>query len=737
MFVLVYTSILLVNGEEFSGKSFDFVFPRFIYIVPIVFNANAILSIMWLNVPNIGFLSEDILTQGLSVLLPLVNFLVVMAANVVVIYVSIYGNTDIHLYKMAAYLLGVIAVETSFAIYAFHISGVEGIRWILSLFHITFIGLTIWLYHRFKTKEIRIKATYSDLLLILLSVGIFTMVYIPFGIYNHFADNAAIVGNIVSLIKRGSLSPYYEVGRYYPAIGGFVSVVFGYLTGLDNILLLSNLPFLTASLMLPFVTYQFLKSFITDDLRIAVIGAIMASIMDGLALTLLPVYAGGLTNTIINWKISPATKSLYFSNISHLWLTPYKNFAYTSAVAASCMFYKRTKASLLLGSSLIFLSFINPRYSFLAVLLTIFLFALKKINAKELFFAFLLVLVFLGPLFPAILYKLSDEFLYMFHIENILGENATSLYINFLQTILDNTLLLTIASSIIGLVGITYLIYSRLSNDANTETFDSYSSLKDKKDSASALELEIRLSVKKERKIRFLVSYQEIGLLVASIALLIYIVLHAYGFLPDIVGRFIGSQFIAPLNYFLLRYHILTILILLTVFSIKWDRRMIITFAVLALLGYFGLISELRSHAPILIASIALPAFNSFVKSREKIGTFIVLLFVLLGVFSATFYSALPQSIKPDPIYEDLPQILNILSNRDPNYKVFSPASYHYYEIRIVRSMGNMQLTSDPSCHLYIIDKKYTKITYIDTLLNSKLFKTLYNGHRLILLEKK
>ena len=75
----------------------------------------------------------------------------------------------------------------------------------------------------------------------------------------------------------------------------------------------------------------------------AIIGTIMTIFMDGLAIIMLPIYTGNITSETIMNKISPATKSLYLSSISPLWLNPYKVLGIASAMAIGSLFYKKNK----------------------------------------------------------------------------------------------------------------------------------------------------------------------------------------------------------------------------------------------------------------------------------------------------------------------------------------------------------------------------------------------------------
>jgi len=724
MFVLVYTSILLISGEMFS-RNFMFVFPRYSYIIPIILNINAIFSIIWLNTPNIGSLNENILTQGLIGLIPFVNFLIVMVANAIILYIIIYGNNDIQLHKIAVYLLVVIAIEICLTIYAFHIAGIGGLRWVLVLFHIAFIGLTIRVYQTSKKTKNHIKIATPDLLLILLSVSIFLMVYIPFGLYNLYSDNAVVVGNTLSIVNRGNLEPYYIADSYYSPIMGFISTSFAYICGLDNLLLSSNLPFLVASLMLPFATYHFLKSFITNDSRIALIGAIIASLMDGLAVILLPVYSGKLTYSAISWGISSATKSLYSTNLSQLWLTPYKSFAAVSAVAACSILQKKRAINYVFGGALFFMSFIDPRLSVLTILLLVFLFGMKMIDVRGIALFVLSVICFGGLTLPAHLYKqllaLSTA-LYERGLINgaFFSQVSASLKLLVAYEAFPIVIAIVLATCFLML----FLIRSNFSSKIGDVNFTSKFSPK------ALLEKSFRLSKKRKK---LLLSAIDCILFGAVLSMLAYAILHAY--LPDTFFFITSNAFLSTANTILLRYHILIIFFAVGLLALKFNRRTAFTIILVISIFYFGgMLANSTALFPIIFAILAIPLFCSLVKFKRKILAFSFLFFVFLGVFSATFYSATVTSPNSTE-YSDLPQVLKLLLENNAGEPVYSPSSYTYYVNRVLK-MAHLELSSDPACELYIIDKEYIQNDSMNQLLRDQNFIQLYYGYKFVLLKR-
>ena len=70
--------------------------------------------------------------------------------------------------------------------------------------------------------------------------------------------------------------------------------------------------------------------------------------MDGLSIILLPKYLDGLTPNIINWTISPLTKSLNQSTLSAFHYNPFKILSMTSAIALFNLFKRTNQLKLFL-----------------------------------------------------------------------------------------------------------------------------------------------------------------------------------------------------------------------------------------------------------------------------------------------------------------------------------------------------------------------------------------------------
>jgi hypothetical protein len=161
---------------------------------------------------------------------------------------------------------------------------------------------------------------------------------------------------------------------------------------------------------------------------------------------------------------------------------------------------------------------------------------------------------------------------------------------------------------------------------------------------------------------------------------------------------------------------------------------MISALSTVAIATYLGVVLGL--YVPLILVVMALPAFNSLMNSQKRIRKCFVLSIIILGVFSATFYSATVKNIELEeqPYFDDMPHVILILINQNTDMKVFSPASFDYYASRMV-SMAQLSLTSNQSSPIWIIDTRYTESADVKNLLSKNNTKVLYQGEVFILLE--
>jgi len=732
MFVMAYISVFLLRNKEIPTTDHFFAVPRIFLALLILLNL-VMVFVVWQNVPDIGSLSNDLSIQGANSLLPLLEYLLIITANSVPLYIIANKKSEIRAYELPTYAIGIVSIQVCLAAYGFYVAGATGIQLCISLFHIGMCGVILWLYRKSAIKEIRIKFDYADALLLLLSAGILMMVFLPYGIYNLFGDSSVIVGSANSISKRGSLLPYYHANGYYSATAGFVSITFAYLCSLNNILLASNIPFLASYLMLPFVTYFLLKKFVTNDSSLAIMGTIIAILMDGLAILLLPAYQGSLTLETINFQISGITKSLYASTTTWLWSTPYKTFGLVSSIAMGNVLKRKSVPSFLLSGALFAMSFTNPRQPFVAILILIFLFGISSLDLKHAWAIVLSSILSMGPLFYPVLYELSGIPLWILRNLGIITLETSQQYSSLLLNLTNNALLLIVSMAITAVL-LAVSLRTIVSRGRREET----------EAPVKPWVLDKKVMIKfrgKETEHKSSLLGDAIFLSL-SVGILAYAAFSAYQMLPAFFTNLTSIAIVDPLNYLVLRYHILIVLIVAGFFAFiarAHTLRMLIALAALAVAIYVGLIIPGAAlHAPVIIVIMALPMLGSLVKTRRRTAIALVLLFVILGVFSASMYSATVKSIEPpeQDLYNDLPHLLSILATQNSDTKVYFISSYDYFVRRVVQDMGNLRLTTDPSSCIYIIDRRYSESTVIESLLDDNLTKVLYYGHVFILLER-
>jgi hypothetical protein len=148
-----------------------------------------------------------------------------------------------------------------------------------------------------------------------------------------------------------------------------------------------------------------------------------------------------------------------------------------------------------------------------------------------------------------------------------------------------------------------------------------------------------------------------------------------------------------------------------------------------------SIVTQCTVVIPIVIAALAIPIFELYVKHNKRLMVFCFLCFVFLGVFSATFYSATVKSSTSDE-FSDLPDVLNILLKNDPGTNVYSPSSYNYFTNRVLK-MAHLNLTTtDTSCNLYLIDKNYISNANLNNYQDNSNFTVIFNGNKFMILNR-
>jgi hypothetical protein len=216
-----------------------------------------------------------------------------------------------------------------------------------------------------------------------------------------------------------------------------------------------------------------------------------------------------------------------------------------------------------------------------------------------------------------------------------------------------------------------------------------------------------------------------------------YAALYAHNILPSLFSTFEQNIVLAALNYLVLRYHILIVLVVLGFFYFMTRAhtlKMMIALSTVAIATCLGVVLGL--YAPVLLVVTALPALGSLVNSQKRIETCFILSIIILGMFSATFYSATVKNMELDqqPYFDDMPHVIHILIDQNADTNVFCPSSYDYFAGRMV-CMAQLSLTSNQSSPLWIIDTRYTQSAEVRNLLGKNSTKVLYQGKAFILLE--
>ncbi len=712
-FIYAINCIFLAKGDSFRSLTIDYAFPKVPFVISMLINLVVIISIIWVGVPNVGYLGPDILVQGTYSLLYISTFIVVLCNNAFVLLSRINHDKQFSLSELPLYVLGLLAIELSLSVYGFQIFGLLGVRAALIIFHILFMVLALF-NSKSKFSSIQLTASKSELLLCFIPIGLFLLVFLPYGLYNLYSDTGVIVGNALSIINRGSLNPYFIADYYYTPLPGFISVIFSYTSGLDNLLLSINLPFLLGVLFLPFVVYYFLKSFVTSNGYIALIGALATALLDGLAVFLIPAYAGSLSYNSINWYVSSLTKSLYGSNIGAMWLNPYEIFAAVCAIASVAVLKRRSMSTLVLSGALIFMTFVNAKYLLLSVCLLLIVYGLKRISLKELLIPVCSFLMFSGVVLPVLLYKeLRSISMIGPGVAGVLQQFNLALEylsINF------NPLLIVVpvAAFIVVMVLGKKLIYEK--NQLADKLYDDAFSVK---------------NFFKNRVSSYQLAVFAIIFLMAFLAYSISYVYFNSSFL------FLKSSSIAlGLNAVLLRYHILALFAIGSFFILRCNRRIgLFSFLAFIVFLFVGLEVNVLLSFPLIFVVLALPFFEWSSKNRHKLIAVTFVVFIFLGLFSGTFYSGTVKSNSSQE-FDDLPDVLAVLQSFPSNQPVYSSSSYTYFVGRVAR-MANLQLSSNFNATLWVLDKGYPEKSTLNTSVVEEGFNVLFDGSKFLVLERR
>jgi hypothetical protein len=332
---------------------------------------------------------------------------------------------------------------------------------------------------------------------------------------------------------------------------------------------------------------------------------------------------------------------------------------------------------------------------------------MKNINFKEVIILALTMMACLGPFLGAVLSKfpsLAGRFLNTAGL--ISGESYNTL-IHQLRLYNDTWISLILAAASVNIMR----NFSRLKITVITKT----------------------------KKISFYLSFQEIVLLSLSIIMLFFLIFQVHQDSPLLSMDLVSNQVIRVINYFIQRYHILIVLIVLSFSFFQFEKRTFFTMIILSLLSCFIVYSSWINskpliQTPIIFTIMALPALMSLVKNRRRVGIAVMVFMILLGVFSGGMYSSVVKSSEAESKYLDLPDVLTALLNSDTNGQIYTPKeTYNLW--RVVR-MVNLFTTSNSSNRYCLIDMGETSNTIIVHYLNNDNYEVLYQGEHFILFER-
>jgi len=692
--------------------------------IPLI-NALFLLNTLRLSVPAIGYLETNMITQGLEALPFYALYLLACLANGLMLFIALTGSTRVNVYDIFVYSVAFMALQTIASIYGFHIAGLGGLRAALACLSVGLPTIYIYRIRKENVQSIILESDKELPLVLILSIATFFFYYFR-ALYTHFSDQAVMLANVNSILYRGDLEPYYKACEYYPAVGGFYIASFIYTTGLDNTILASTLSFTIAHTLLPIVVYRLMR-LLVDNGFVALLTTVMVIHMDGLGILAYPIYkpiidhylryASNITYNsralyILNFKLSPQTCSLYSSNICHFWFNPYKVFAMLASATSVTMFsYPRlTARELILAGLLLSVSLTHPKATPLILLSFTLLWGLKRINTlKDILVPIFTGIIGLGPLAWAILYKLIGGFVccYLPWLYDLSAEERVQVMLiakHFFKTCFTHPLTFAIL-----LVLVVLTIYHKMRASTPGGPFPTTDALSPKISASRLTSL----------------------LMILFIVILAFIASYIHGLLPCSLSRLIAElRPLSLLRYLVMRYHVMIAFLIMVPALFRMSPRLLLSL-VLMLCSIYVLGSS-AMYLPIPLLILGVPILHYLTKQKSNSLIAIPLLISLaLGVLTNGLYGIPIASIKADPIYEDMPHVINILLECSPDTKIHAGSHYNYF---IGRTLGFAQLRASNSLNssgLCLIDKQYG----IRINLKGDAAHILYSGERLMLVK--
>jgi hypothetical protein len=706
--------------------------PKWFYLIIVGANLLSLASMNKTEFIGVGTLNTMMFNQVMEALPPFIFYLGVLLLNAIIVLIVAdpeekidfvksplvslmviqdevfstrkhrVGETDF--VKLPPIVLLLISVETFSASWLFSLIGTSGLLIAVAIFHAAFSIASLYLWRR-KPKNIVVSLTSSDFGLLIFSIGLIMMCFMPQGLYSQFSDTSAILDSEVSILLRGDIKPYYMSDNFYPAVGGFVCSIFQLSTGLRNLMLSSSLAFLTSYITLPFIVYYFLVSYITKDERVALIGAVFSVFADGLAVMFFPQYLGYFTLDTLHWVISPATESLQFSPIVWLWYSPYKILGLSSAIAVG-LSPKFGRLAIIMGGAFVALAFINARQPTVAFMMLIYLLWVGVIDLKYALGAAASAFVFLGPLSGPIISNFSSIPLTVLRSLGILSTGTQALILSWgreLTQHLEYSYLLAFTGLCLALL----LLWRGFNLKLDTSLIDLLS----------------------PRDSRWTLPASKLLLTLLLAGTILYSVFYAQ--LQSIQGdaSILSGTLLLPLSIFVLRHPALTAMLVTSLIIYKYSVKLLSLVTVLLSLAYFTLIINHIVYTALIVALFALPTLEYLVVQRSKLPLILVSIFLIVGFFSGTAYASLVKLPESDPYEQDLPGAVNALLTFNSQEQIYVPSSYPYFADRIVQ-MANLRPTGSPS-RVAVIDKNYITPDQLLKYLDNKFI--MFNGSSILI----
>jgi len=723
--ITIYLCIHFIKNLRWLNISYKFRIPNYIIFITGVFVCgNIVHNLLIINNYTMGEFDYNSLNISTFQMMYFLKYLTVLFVLGVIFLYNIQ-NSIIRFSVIWEYILSISVLLAALSIWGYAILGIYGIKIAIIMFSI--MNLLIFLYKLKNSQNsyIYLEIDINDICLIGVVISVLSLFYYT-AFFSIYYDQGIVLSSLTSLIYRGSLRPFYEISGYYVGISSYISINYIYLSGNPNLISASVLPYFLGYVSLPFIIYRILLLLVSNDDRLILLATIVILLMDGLAILIIPKYIllDKLSFQTIYWEVSTATKSLRASTILYFWFNPYKILAMSLALASVLMMITKNKINILLSGGLFAFSLIHPRQPFAFLVGALTLWILKIVDIKEIFIVLLTSSLYLSfelvgsyfALFKGIFFYLIKltKFELLRSYYRIIMRSPPS--IDFLHALIINLILL---------ISVAYIMM-KLSFRNNQELVKDFRLIRT---NYSSINLGLKFRIFGSRFIITSDLDTIVGLIM--LAFLIFLILIFYKILYFPYFIFINNRYFNAFTYFVLRYHIVFVFIIVS-FLISNNTTYLKFFSIIFLIQYIGILQWL--HAPIFVVMLGMPAMHYILNTNKKITKILVIIFIILGILSASLFSSTQRHDKVGSEIKDLPKVLPILLNITPCEKIYTPSWYRYY-VNKLASFAHVKVTREPTTSFYLVDIKYTDASLIHKLVTQ--YKIVYRGERFLVLEAK